>query len=325
MVDYMMPGMDGLEVLRTIKQNPATEHLPVIIISALDDLSGVMRCIEHGAEDYLFKPFEPVLLSARIRAALERTRLRALERERTNELERISEELRRSNDDLNCFAYAASHDLQSPLRTIATHLQLLERRVGKKLAADELDLMRFPVEAAQRMSQLIKDLLTFSQVTTETHELEPVSCEKILNRTLADLKASIEESNATITHDPLPVVMADDSLLQQLLLNLIGNSIKYRRDEPPRIHLAAICREGVWEFAVSDNGLGIPAEHLRSVFNLFKRLHGHERPGTGLGLSICKRIVERIGGQILVESQEGVGSTFHFTIPVAQGAICDTE
>ncbi len=315
LVDFMMPDMDGLDVLEAIKENPDTCDIPVIMISALDELSGVSRCIQRGAEDYLFKPFEPVLLSARISAALERTRLRTQERERTKELERISEELQRSNEDLKRFAYAASHDLQAPLRTITTHLQLLERHVGNRINPEDLELLRFPVEAAKRMNQLIKDLLTYSQVSTEDRDISPVSCDDVLASTLEDLSSEISETQATVTHDPLPTVMADRVQLRQLLLNLLGNAIKYRSNQPPRIHVSARREFAAWHFTVSDNGVGIPPQHLNEVFNLFKRLHGQDVPGTGLGLSICKRIMERLGGRIWVESEEGKGSVFHFTIP----------
>lgn len=315
LVDFMMPDMDGLDVLEAIKDNPDLCDIPVIMISALDELSGVSRCIQRGADDYLFKPFDPVLLSARISAALERTRLRTRERERTKELERISQELQRSNEELKRFAYAASHDLQAPLRTITTHLQLLERHVGNRIGTEDLELLRFPVQAAMRMSHLIKDLLTYSQVSTEDRDISRVSCDDVLASTLEDLSTAISESYATITHDPLPTVMADPVQLRQLLLNLIGNAIKYRSERPPQIHVSAKREFASWHFSVSDNGVGIPSQHLDEVFNLFKRLHGHDVPGTGLGLSICKRIMERLGGRIWVESEEGQGSVFHFTIP----------
>lgn len=325
LLDFMMPEMDGLDVLEAIKGNPETGNVPVIMISALDELSGVSRCIQHGADDYLFKPFDPVLLSARISAALERTRLRAQERERTRELERMSQELQRSNEDLKRFAYAASHDLQAPLRTITTHLQLLERHIGKRVDPDDLELLHFPVQAAMRMSQLIRDLLTYSQVSTEERHIRPVSCNDVLASTLEDLKSAIAESLAVVTHDPLPTVMADAVQLRQLLLNLIGNAIKYRGQPSPRIHVSARREFGSWHFTVSDNGVGIPQQYLAEVFNLFKRLHGHEVPGTGLGLSICKRIMERLGGRIWAESEEGHGSTFHFTIPDEQSTEMPNE
>jgi light-regulated signal transduction histidine kinase (bacteriophytochrome) len=301
LVDFMMPGMDGLEVLEQMKDDPATNDVPVIMISALDEISGVTHCIERGAEDYLFKPFDPVLLSARINAAIERTRLRLSQRERTEELER--------------FAYMASHDLQAPLRTITAYLQLIEKRLAKRLSPDERALIDFPIDAAQRMSQLIKDLLTFSQVNTEERELTLVNCGDVLASTLDDLAAIISEAGAVVTSDALPTAPADEVQLRQLFLNLIGNALKYRREEPPRIHVGVRREPAAWHFTVADNGLGIPPEHLKDIFNVFRRLHGEDRPGTGLGLAICKRIMERLGGQIWVESQQGAGSTFHFTIP----------
>jgi two-component system, sensor histidine kinase and response regulator len=315
LVDLMMPVMDGLELLELMKTNEATSSIPVIMMSALDDLDGVSRCMERGAEDYLFKPFEPVLLSARISAALERTRLRARERERTAELEHISQELRQSNEDLKQFAYAASHDLQTPLRTIITHLQLLGRRLGNRLSADDRELLSYPVEAAMRMSQLIKDLLTYSQVSVQESKLSPVCCEEVLNSTLADLQSQIAEAQATVTHTALPTIMADAVELRQLFSNLISNAIKYRSEAPPRIHIGAQEESGQWHFTISDNGLGISPEYKEDIFKLFRRLHGQERPGTGLGLAICKRIMERLGGHIWVESELGKGSVFHFTIP----------
>ena len=318
LVDLMMPGMDGMELLEIMKADGAMSDIPVIMMSALDDLDGVSRCMERGAEDYLFKPFEPVLLSARISAALERTRLRARERERTAELERISQELRRSNEDLKQFAYAASHDLQTPLRTISTHLQLLERHLGDRLTADDRELLSYPVQAAIRMSHLIKDLLTYSQVSVQESKPSSVSCEAVLSSTLADLQGQIAEAQATVTHTELPTVTADAVELRQLFSNLISNAIKYRSEAPPRIHMNAQAEPNQWHFTISDNGVGIPPEYREDIFKLFCRLHGQERPGTGLGLAICKRIMERLSGQIWVESEPGVGSTFHFTIPHAQ-------
>ncbi|MBV9307117.1 MAG: response regulator [Acidobacteriaceae bacterium] len=315
LVDLMMPVMDGLELLEIMKADEATRSIPVIMMSALDDLDGVSRCMERGAEDYLFKPFEPVLLSARISAALERSRLRAQERERTAELEHISQELRRSNEDLKQFAYAASHDLQTPLRTITTHLQLLERHMGDRLSPDDRELLSYPVEAAMRMNQLIKDLLVYSQVSVRESRVSPVSCEEVLNETLADLQGQIRETQATVTHAALPTVMADAVQLRQLFSNLISNAIKYRSEALPRISVNVREEFHQWHFTVSDNGLGISPEYKDDIFKLFRRLHGQERPGTGLGLAICKRIMERLGGNIWVESEPGAGSTFHFTIP----------
>ena len=312
----IMPEMSGLDLLEAIKADSSVHNVPVVMVSALDDLSDVSKCIECGAQDYLFKPFDPILLQSRIEAALERTKLLARERERTEILEQMSRELRRSNEELRSFAYAASHDLQSPLRTIATHLQLLDRRLGDRLSPDNSKLLGFAVDAAKRMSQLINDLLAYSQASTQETDLRPVSCEEVMEWTRSDLAAQIAELHAEITCGALPVVMADLVQLRQLFLNLIGNALKYRKEDvAPKVHVSAAYENGSWHFQVADNGVGIDAAYFKEVFKMFRRLHGQERPGTGLGLAICDRIVQRLHGSIWVESEPNVGSTFHFTIP----------
>lgn len=222
------------------------------------------------------------------------------------------------DDDLKRFAYAASHDLQSSLRTITAHLQLLERRLGNRLAPEDRELLRFPVDAALRMSRLIKDLLTYSQMSAGELVLAPICCEEVLVWSLHDLTAVIAESHAAVTHDPLPVLLSDAVRLRQLFRTLIGNAIQYRRTEPLTIHIAARHEHGNWHFSISDNGLGVSAEHWDDIFKPFRRLQAYERPGSGLGLATSKRILERLAGRIWVESQVGVGSTFHFTIPDVQ-------
>lgn len=234
------------------------------------------------------------------------------------ELARLSEECERTKEDLKCFAYAASHDLQTPLRTIATHLQLLERRLGSRMSREDLDLLRFPVQAALRMSQLIKDLLAYSEIGTERRDPAPVSSEEALAGALEDLAANIEESRAIVTHDSLPTLQGSFTQLRRLFFDLVSNAIQYRSHAAPKIHIGARRECSAWHFTVCDNGIGIPAEHRDEIFKLFKRLHGHDSPGSGLGLCIAKRIVERFGGRIWVDSRVGVGSTFHFTVPDRQ-------
>ena len=226
------------------------------------------------------------------------------------------EELNRSNEELGQFAYIASHDLQEPLRMVASYTQLLSRRYKGKLDADGDQFIAFAVDGANRMQRLIQDLLAFSRVGTKGQDLLDISSEDALQQALMNLCSALEESGAQVTHDPLPPVQADETQLVQLFQNLVGNAIKYQSPGVPRVHVSA-ARNGAkkWIFSVKDNGLGIDPQYFDKIFGMFQRLHKREEfAGTGIGLAICKKIVERHGGSISVESQPGQGSTFHFAL-----------
>jgi len=240
------------------------------------------------------------------------------ERKRAEEKLRLTlADLERSNKQLEEFAYAASHDLQEPLRMVSSYTQLLARRYQGRLDADADEFIAFAVDGARRMQSLINDLLAYSRVGTRGREFEPADCAAALAQALANLKAAVEESSAVVTHDPLPTVMADASQMVQLLQNLIGNAIKFHARPPPRVHLSALQRANEWVFSIRDDGIGIDPQYAERIFNVFERLHTREEyPGTGIGLAICKKIVERHAGRIWVESQLAKGSTFHFTIPI---------
>jgi PAS domain S-box-containing protein len=226
------------------------------------------------------------------------------------------EELNRSNEELGQFAYIASHDLQEPLRMVASYTQLLSRRYKGKLDKDADEFIAFAVDGASRMQRLIQDLLAYSRIGTKGRDLIGTSGEDGLQQALVNLRGAIEESGALVTHDPLPAVLADESQLIQLFQNLVGNAIKYQGPGIPRVHISAAADGNKkWMFSVSDNGLGIDPQYFEKIFGMFQRLHKREEfAGTGIGLAICKKIVERHGGTISVESQPGHGSTFRFAL-----------
>jgi signal transduction histidine kinase len=227
-----------------------------------------------------------------------------------------SQELARSNTELEQFAYVASHDLQEPLRMVASYVQLIEKRYKDKLDADGREFVEFAVDGAKRMRVLIEDLLAYSRVTTRAEPFQPTNFEEVLEIVTDNLQVAIQDSGAQITHSPLPTVQGDTTQLTQLFQNLISNAIKFRGDVAPEVHVNAETQDGYWLITIQDNGIGIEAQHLDRIFVLFQRLHGRgSYPGTGLGLAICRKIVERHGGTIWVESETGTGSKFNFTIP----------
>jgi light-regulated signal transduction histidine kinase (bacteriophytochrome) len=230
-----------------------------------------------------------------------------------------AEELRRSNAELEQFAYVASHDLQEPLRMVTSYVQLLQRRYQGQLDARADMFIGYAVDGAARMQTLIQDLLAYSRVGRANGEVARTDCSGVLALVQANLAATIAEAGATITAGPLPTVLADAGQIGQLFQNLISNAIKFHGAEPPQIQVSATRQGAEWQFAVRDNGIGIEQQYAERIFEIFQRLHTRaEYPGTGIGLAICKKIVEHHGGRIWVESQPGQGTAFYFSIPIIE-------
>ncbi len=307
LADYKLPGWNGMQSVEILRQEAL--DIPVILVSgALGELTAV-ECIKQGAADYVLKD-QLARLPESVRRAM---RERALRREN----KQGQEELARSNRDLEQFAYVASHDLQEPLRMVATYTQLLADRYQGKLDADADKYIHYAVDGALRMQKLVQDLLAFSRVGRQGMAPESFDCNAVLQASLLNLEAAIQESGAVVEPTQLPQVIADRSLILQVFQNLIGNAIKFRGPQPPAIRVSAEAKGKEWVFSVADNGIGVAAEQAENVFVIFRRLHTRqEYPGNGIGLSICKKIIEQHGGRIWVESEPGHGSTFRFTLPV---------
>jgi len=306
LADYKLPGWNGMESVEILRREGL--DVPVILVTgALGELTAV-ECIKQGAADYVLKD-HLARLPESVRRAMREKKLR-------RDHQHSQEDLARSNRDLEQFAYVASHDLQEPLRMVATYTQLLAERYQGKLDANADKYIHYAVDGALRMQRLVQDLLAFSRVGRHGLALATTDCNAVLEASLKNLEAAIHESGAVVEHTQLPFVMADGSQLVQVLQNLIGNAIKFRGSEPPLIRVSAEARGKEWVFSVADNGIGIAAEHREDVFVIFRRLHTQaEHPGNGIGLSICKKIIEQHGGRIWVESEPGRGSIFQFTLP----------
>jgi signal transduction histidine kinase len=307
-LDLGLPDAEGLGAVR--RAHAAAPHVPLVVLTGLDSEQVAVQALQEGAHDYLVKgQIEPRGLLRALHLAVEREAL-------LRELTLQKRELERSNADLQQFAYAASHDLQEPLRMVTSYTQLLAKRYKGRLDSDADEFIAFAVDGANRMQRLIRDLLTFSQVGKTGIILLEVSSEDALREALTNLNDVIEQSGAQVTHDPLPPVQADETQLIQLFQNLVGNAVKYQNNGVPLVHISADkISGGDWMFSVKDNGIGIDPEYFEKIFGMFQRLHGrNEYAGTGIGLAICKKIVERHGGSISVKSKLGQGSTFSFAL-----------
>lgn len=334
LLDVMMPGMGGFEACRRLKANENTKNIPVIFMTALSDIADKITGYKVGAVDYVTKPFHAEEVLARINTHM---KLQAMQRQLTQQNKKLqeeievrqraeaiiaqrSEELARSNAELEQMAYVASHDLQEPLRMVASYVQLLERRYHDKLDADANEFIAFAVDGVKRMQALIDDLLIYSRVGTKAVPLRPVDSGAVVAAAIRSLKIAIDECGAQINIEALPMVLGDARQLEQLFQNLIGNAVKFRGDAKPLIHIRAEAEQDFWRFSVQDNGIGIGPEYFSRIFVMFQRLHARrEYPGTGMGLAICKKIVERHGGRIWVESEPGQGATFLFTLRQVPG------
>ncbi|MCT7965388.1 response regulator [Laspinema sp. D1] len=317
LLDIMMPDLTGYEVCEFLQSNPLTSKVPVIFLSALDDITAKVKAFSSGGADYITKPFQTEEVLARIHKQLTIDRLQRQLLQKNQELQTLNEELQRSNAELEQFAAIASHDLQSPLQLIMGYADMLLWKYDTLLDEKGEHYLSEISKATQRMNQLIHDLLSYSRVRVGTAELETIDCEEVLTEALANLQDDINGSGACITHDPLPIVLGDRTQLIQLFQNILSNAIKFRRPQvTPEINISLTLHcENFAEFSIQDNGIGIAEEDYPLVFEIFKRIHAyHKYPGTGIGMSLCKKIVEVHGGRIWLNSQLDTGTTFFFTL-----------
>jgi signal transduction histidine kinase len=302
LLDVNLPDFSGFEVCKRLRGNPQTAATTILHISASSILTQhQVSGLDSGADGYLVEPVEPAILLATVNAYL-RAR-------------RAEEELRKSNEELRWFAYRVGHDLNEPLRTVTSFAQLLKLRLGAHQPAEITKLLDLIEEGSIKARFFMDGLLQYSQAAAGQGELGSVNAEQMLSNVTENLHTAIQESGAQITHDPLPLIKASDQL-EYVFQNLISNAIKYRRgDVTPEIHVSAKAEGMNWLFSVRDNGIGIETQYRGQVFEIFRRLHGHDIPGNGIGLALARRIVEAHGGKIWVDSQEGSGSTFYVRLP----------
>lgn len=306
LLDVMMPGLSGLEVLREIRRDGKLGAMPVILVTALEDRKDRLAGLAAGADDYVSKPFDREELLARIGTQM---KLAALRR-------RLAAELTRSNQDLERFAFIAAHDLKAPLQNIGGFAAALADQFSGKLGPEAEKYFAIILKSVERMRALIDALLAYSRFGLPGRPFGRVDCAEACDAAAANLSVLISAGAAAVTRGPLPVISGDKALIIQLFQNLIGNGVKYRGKEPPRVSVGAERRGGEWVISVKDNGIGIAAQYHQSVFEMFTRLHDWDTyPGTGIGLAACRRITELHGGRIWVESEPGKGSVFQFTLP----------
>jgi PAS domain S-box-containing protein len=305
-MEFLPPGL-RVEMENELKNTADTGDVPELKVLPIVRQDGHTAFVE-------VRP-TPVMEEGRITGTKGVVRDITERKEAEERLERYAEELKRSNGELEHFAYIASHDLQEPLRKIAGFTELMAKRYRGEMGPDADRFIGHIVEGANRMRALINDLLSYSRITTRGREFSPVDLNAVLGQVLSDMELALRDSGASVVSDTLPTVMADGPQMGQVFQNLIGNALKFRGEAPPRVRVSVGRSNGEWLFSVRDNGMGFEAEYSERVFLMFQRLHSRtEYPGTGIGLALCKRIVERHGGRIWAEPEPGKGTTFHFTI-----------
>lgn len=322
LLDVHLPDLDGIEVCRRLKQADQKSSVMVLQISASAlSAAHAKEALDAGADAYLMEPVEPDVLVATVKALL---RLHQAERSlllSNRKLEMVNKELQRSNQDLQQFAFAASHDLQEPLRTISTFTQLIEKEMGASLDGRQRGYFERVLEGTSRMGALIRDLLSYSQAGRENRPQSVVAVDVALSAAISNLRQQLDAAGCKVEiKQPLPTVWGDPTNLVSLFHNLLSNSLKYRKPGvTPIIQIdAESLSSSEWVVRVKDNGIGIAAEYYHQIFEPFKRLHGYEIPGTGMGLALCRRIVESYSGHIWVQSTPGEGATFCFTLRTAE-------
>lgn len=311
LLDLGLPDSDLPDTVR--RAVSAVPAIPIVVLTSLGDAELGVSAVQQGAQDYLVKTqINPDMLMRSLRYAIERKRTRL-------EVERYAAELERSNRDLERFARVVSHDLKSPLAVIQMDLSMLASKLERDPDAAR-EYLESAVEQARQMSDTVDGVLQLARVQQTAPRLEPVDSESVLNRALECLRREIDESAAEITHDQLPIVRGEETLFIQLFQNLLQNSIKYRRDLRPRIHVSAELYDHEWVYSVADDGVGIAPEDRERVFGMFERAQENSKAGAGIGLATCQRIVQHHGGRIWVDANEPHGTIFYFSIPLATPA-----
>lgn len=308
LLDLSLPDSPIEETLpKVIGQH---SDLPIIVLTSLNDLEFGARAVQQGAQDYLVKTdLGGELLLRSIRYAIERKKTQ-------DKLESYAADLERSNEHLKSFAHTVAHEVKSPLTVVVSCLQMLAEKYSGSFDSQSRELVQDATNSLQGLSELVNELLEFARIGSSDQGFGEVNVEAVFYQVYALLRPAIRAAGVVLSHDPLPSVPGNEVQIRQLLQNLIGNAIKYRSQKPPAIHVSVREEAQRWVFSVNDNGLGIAPQLQDRIFEVFVRLHHpNEIPGTGIGLAFCKRIVEHHGGEIWVESKEGEGSTFYFSLP----------
>ena len=317
MLDLIMPGMDGKDVCEKVRQAIRERYTYIIQVTTKSDRQTMIDCLEAGADDFLVKPCDPEELEQRLRAGCRVIDLQDELLGKNKQLTQAKANLERSNADLNQFASIVAHDLQAPLRHITGFCDILRKKYRGRFDEQADEFLDAITDSTKRMSALITDLLEYSRLERVELEYRPTDTGAVAARVIQNLSTIIEQASGKVTHDDLPTVNADETLLEQLFQNLIQNGIKYRGEEAPHVHISAAREGDSWVFSFRDNGIGIEPAYQQQIFEAFTRLHGTEKyQGTGVGLAICLRVVQLHGGRIWVESKLGEGSNFLCTIPL---------